>query len=199
MLPSPPAGSQISVRETEGDPTIVIPGQPGGLARYGVGVFVFAWLGGWLFGFRSAATQLLSGAGTAQGFLIFWLIAWTVGGLFALYYLFRVLRPPVPETLTLKYGSVLYDSGIPVFQMYWGGRYGDQRQAWKALFPKRTIVEIDRGQLGSLRLRETDSGNRLTVDANAARLDLATGASEVEREWLYKLLANRYSLPAPTT
>jgi hypothetical protein len=47
-------------------------------------IFGTAWLGGWYFGFKSAASTLLS-SGTdnlgANGFLIFWLIGWSVGGL----------------------------------------------------------------------------------------------------------------------
>jgi hypothetical protein len=62
------------------------------------------------------------------------------------------------------------------------------------MFPKRTRVELDRRKLQSLRLRETNDGNRLTVDADALRLDIAPSASEIEREWLYQLLADRYSL-----
>jgi hypothetical protein len=53
------------------------------------------------------------------------------------------------------------------------------------MFPKRTRVELDRRKLQSLRLRETNEGNRLTVDADALRLDIAPSASEIEREWLY--------------
>jgi hypothetical protein len=48
--------------------------------------------------------------------------------------------------------------------------------------------------LQSLRLRETDTGNRLTIDVDAARLDLASAASEVDREWLAGVLTRRYSL-----
>jgi hypothetical protein len=35
------------------------------------------------------------------------------------------------------------------------------------------------------------------VDAGAQRLDLAGAATEVEREWLYRLLAKRYALSVP--
>jgi hypothetical protein len=45
-----------------------------------------------------------------------------------------------------------------------------------------------------LRLRETEGGNRLTVDLGAQRIDLASQASEVEREWLARLLTKRYGL-----
>jgi hypothetical protein len=46
-----------------------------------------------------------------------------------------------------------------------------------------------------LRLIKTNDGNWLTVDADALRLDIAQSAGEIEREWLYQLLANRYCLP----
>jgi hypothetical protein len=52
---------------------------------------------------------------------------------------------------------------------------------------------VSRQQLQSLHLRETDSGNRLTVDAGATRLDIAQNANEIEREWLYQSLTKRYS------
>jgi hypothetical protein len=37
--------------------------------------------------------------------------------------------------------------------------------------------------------------NRLTVDVAGTRVDLARAASEIEREWLYRVLAERYALP----
>jgi hypothetical protein len=56
-------------------------------------------------------------------------------------------------------------------------------------------VTIGRRDLRSLRLRETDVENRLTVDVASTRVDLGRAASEVEREWLYRVLKERYSLP----
>jgi hypothetical protein len=49
--------------------------------------------------------------------------------------------------------------------------------------------------LQSLRLRETDTGNRLTFDIGSERIEIAPMASEVEREWLARFLARRYALP----
>jgi hypothetical protein len=193
ISPTPPAGSRVRIKGNDGDPVIVIPGD-GGLMRYGIGAFVLCWLGGWFFGFRSVLTQLLSGTapGQAKGFLLFWLGAWTVGGVFAVIYAYRLLRPSIPETLTLKFDGVIYDSGVPPLRLDFDAARSER---WKSLFPKRTIVELDRRQLASLRLRETDSSNRLTVDANGSRLILAPTGSEIDREWLYRLLAKRYSLP----
>jgi hypothetical protein len=46
-------------------------------------IFGTVWLGGWYFGFKSASSILLSGGEEnigANGFMLFWLIGWTVGG-----------------------------------------------------------------------------------------------------------------------
>jgi hypothetical protein len=194
MTPIPPPGSKITVRTDDGDPVVVIPSGGGGLMRYGTGLFMMCWLGGWAFGFFGVSSQLLSGRTPlpAAAFMLIWLCAWTLGGIFAMYFLYRIFRPTVAETLRLKRASLLYDSGLPPLQMNYG--YANYRDRWKSAFPKRTIVEIDRKGLQTLRLRETDSGNRLTVDANAARLDLAVNSSEIEREWLHQLIKNRYAL-----
>ena len=46
-------------------------------------IFATAWLGGWYFGFQNALSELLSDGidnlGT-NGFMLFWFIGWTVGG-----------------------------------------------------------------------------------------------------------------------
>jgi hypothetical protein len=189
---NPPAGSKISVVDEGGDPTIVIPAA-GGISRYFTGLFMLFWLGMWQMGFRDAASKVL--AGNAPAFLIFWLGAWTLGGVAVAYSLFRIVRPSVPETLTLRRNSIAYDSGVapPQFNTY--RRSQNPFTAWRSTFPKRVRAEIDKKQLQSLRLRETEAGNRLTLDLDATRLDLAPTASEIEREWLATLLARRYSLP----
>jgi hypothetical protein len=189
---NPPAGSKISVVEGNGDPTVVIPA-PGGFSRYFIGLFMLFWLGMWQIGFRDAGSKVL--AGNAPPFLIFWLGAWTIGGIGAAYTLFRVVRPSVPETLALGRNSVAYDSGVapPQFNSY--KRNQNPITAWRSTFPKRLQADLDRNELQTLRLRETDTGNRLTVDVEAQRIEIAAAASEVEREWLARLLARRYALP----
>jgi hypothetical protein len=157
--------------------------------RYFVGLFLLFWLGGWFVGFSSTIWTLASGK--FHPFLVFWLGGWTLAGIAVVLCLYRIFRPSIPGSLRLMLQGVRYDSGIPPFQM----NPVNQMNSWKSLFPKRTRVDIDRQKLKSLRLRETEAGNRLTVDAGAARLDIAQSASEVEREWLYQVLAKRYSVP----
>jgi hypothetical protein len=188
---NPPAGSKISIVSEGTDPTVIIPAANSPM-RYFTGLFLLFWLGGWAVGFISAASQILSGK--ANAFLVFWLGAWTLGGIFAVYTAYRSFRPSVPESLELKRNGVTYDSGIPPVQFGSSWRYTNPKDAWSSAFPKRVRAELDRRQLQSLRLRETESGNRLTIDVDAARIDIASSASEVEREWLARLLAQRYSL-----
>ena len=188
---SPPQGSKISIVEGNGDPTIVIPAL-GGFSRYFAALFMLFWLGMWQMGFRDAGSKVL--AGNAPAFLIFWLAAWTLGGIAAAYTLFRVVRPSVPETLALGRNSIAYDSGVapPQFNSY--KRNQNPISAWRSMFPRRLRADLDRNELQTLRLRETEAGNRLTVDVEGQRIDIAQAATEIEREWLAKLLARRYAL-----
>lgn len=198
---TPPAGSTIMVTTDGSDPVVTIPAGSGGVSRFFMAAFLLFWLGGWTFGFMSAGHQVLSGS--ANPFVVFWLGGWIIGGGFAAFFLYRLLRPSISETLRLGINDVAYDSGIPPFRAsyyYSSGMrsYGWRKDQWAAMFPKRTVATIDRRQMQTLRLRDTDDGNRLTVDAGAQRLDLGCEASEVEREWLYRVLADKYGVAAPT-
>jgi len=188
----PPSGSRISVTTDGACPAIVIPHGNAGPMRYFTGLFTVFWLGGWFWGFRAAFSQVWSGKATA--FLVFWLAAWTLGGVYAMYIVYRIFRPSVPESLKLMANGVAYDSGVPPLQYAFGCAFRSRNDYWRSLFPKRTRLEIDWKNLQSLRLRASDGGNRLTVDVGALRLDIAGSAGEIEREWLYQLLAKRYSL-----
>jgi hypothetical protein len=188
----PPSGSGISVAPDGAHPLIVIPHGSGTPLRYVVRVFLLVWLGGWFAGSGSAVLKLWSGEADAP--LVLWLAAWMLIGAFAVYVTYRAFRPVVPESLRLMPDSVVHDSGMPPFMDRFFTSHID---TWEHIFPKRTRTEFDRRTLQSLRLRETNDGNRLTVDVDASRLDIARSAGEIEREWLYQLLARRYSLPLP--
>ena len=188
----PPTGSNIRITTDGAVPTVVIP-PTSSMMRYPSGLFLLFWLGAWFFGFKSAATQIWSG--TFQPFLVVWLAIWTVAGIFAAYTAYRTFRPAVPETLALNRNSFAYDSGLAPPQFNRTQRNMSPWGNWKSMFPKRIRMELDRSLLLTLRLRETDGGNRLTFDLGSERIDIASTASEVDREWLASLLARRYSLP----
>ncbi len=152
-----------------------------------------AWLGGWAVGWVMVFRQLIRGTKAPEAFLIFWLIGWTVGGAWAGWYLWRLLRPSVPETLTLTKPNLFYDSGIqpiPLSFGYWRG----QTDYWKKMFERRKRIEFTPEQISTLKLRDTSDGNRLTLDYANERIDIGKGLTEVEREWLFRLIKAEYKV-----
>lgn len=186
-----PPDSGITIQREGSSEVLHVPYRKLGILRYLMAAFLVAWLGGWVFGFTSAAGQLMKGTGF-DAFLMFWLAGWTIGGAFAMFYVYRLLRPSIAETFALKVGNIDYDSGIPPFSP--NLRPGSQKELWRSLFAKRKRRNLRENDLRTLKLRETDYGNRLTVDVGVERLDLASGVTEVEREWLFRFLADRYSI-----
>ena len=193
MTVKPPDNSTILVATNGRDQIISIPYPKRPFANYLLGIFVLCWLGGWAFGEITAAYQLVTRPfGGPTAFVAFWLCAWTVGGIFAMLMVRRIFRRSVPEVIRLDAAGVSHDPGLPPFKM---PSYG--ASAWTQLFSKRTERRFDRMQLKSLRLRDGDTHNRLTVDAGAQRVEIGSAATDVEREWLFKLLSDRYPTTVP--
>ena len=71
---------KATIEKSFGGLNIIIPSKKNWFAL----LFGTAWMGGWFFGFVSASGILFSsetGQLGADGFMTFWLIGWTVGGL----------------------------------------------------------------------------------------------------------------------
>lgn len=70
---------KAKINNTYGRLSITVPSKKNWFAL----IFGTAWIGGWYFGFRSASGFLFSGMehSGVSGFMSFWLIGWTVGGL----------------------------------------------------------------------------------------------------------------------
>jgi hypothetical protein len=191
---TPPPASKIGITtDRNGFPVITLPVSKSTLARFGISLFLLCWLGGWAVGWLSAFREIVHGTKGPEPFLIFWLTAWTVGGGFAIWYLWRLLRPTVPETMTLAKPNLLYDSGIqpmPMYFGYWRGR----TDYWKKMFGKRKRIEFAPEEIRTLNLRDTSEGNRLTLDHGNDRIDVGLGLTEVEREWLFRLLKAEYNV-----
>ncbi|WP_420645646.1 hypothetical protein [Candidatus Leptofilum sp.] len=183
MNTTPPNGSKISTQFTDGYQTIIVPHKKVGAFRYFIGAFLIFWLGGWALALVTTVTQLLR---SPEPFLLIWLGGWTLGGAFAFYMVYRLFRKPIPEALHLNLPNLTFDTGVPPLDLKFGTRYS--MEYWKSMFHRRKKIEFMPIELKSLRLRETDSGNRLTIDRGADRIDIATRATEVEREWLYSTL-----------
>lgn len=190
---SPPDGSKFTVDVEGGHQKIIMPQQSGGILRWFIGCFLLFWLGGWFVGWTSAASEIFekAGKGATSPFLIFWLCGWTLGGVMAMWILYRTFRPTVPEVIVLTRPEMLYDSGVAPFSFSLSLK--SQMDFWKKLFQKRIKTAFSPSQLKTLKLREFDTGNRLTIDIGSKRIDLAAGASEPEREWLFDVLNKHYN------
>lgn len=191
---TPPPESNIEITtDRNGFALLTLPAERRGFARIGISVFLLAWLGGWAFGWWMAFRQIVYGTKGPELFLMFWLIAWTVGGAWAIWCLYRFLRPIVPETLAFAKPNLVYDSGVrppPIFFGYWRGR----TDYWKNMFEKRKQIEFSPQEISTLRLRDTSDSNRLTLDHGNDRVDIGTGLTEVEREWLFQLIKTEYKV-----
>jgi len=187
-----PEGSKIiSTTDERGFPKIELPLPPFQAMRIIAGIFLVGWLGGWGVGWVSAFKNLRHGAtggGGIEPFLLFWLVAWTAGGFAAAAFLLRLLRPAVPETLVLSASTIDYDTGIEPFRF----DQAQMRQAipFKMLFPKRRRVTLTLPQIRTLRLAD----NRLTVDIGIERREIGSALTEVEKEWFFALLKDKYAL-----
>jgi hypothetical protein len=221
-FPPPPQGSKIRLETERGHDKIIAPHPSGGFLRFVVVGFLAFWLCGWCVGFVAVGSTLFLGLHkqpTAQEtttsppdtttpvepeemekgpgvdlFLIVWLTFWTIGGGTAAWSAYRLIRPSVPETFLLNSPMLLHDPGIAPVRLSFD--YRAQMQQWKDLYKRRKKREFTPEQVGTLRLRETESSNRLTIDVGHERLDLASTLTEVEREWLFAALASRYQLAA---
>jgi hypothetical protein len=195
---NPPAGSRIKTGPMNGGTLIEIPYPPAGTQRFFIVAFLLAWLGGWAFGFVFAFRQVLSGH--APVFLVFWLCAWTVGGAWAAYMTFCLIRPSEPERFVVGMNSLDWDSGRASVQ--WPGPwiYGYRPNGFirlQQMFPRRMRIDFPRAALASMRLRDTGDGNRLTIDFGAQRLEIGRAATEIEREWLFGTLKRAFGIGAP--
>lgn len=190
MMNTLPQGSNLQIEIENACQKIIIPQKSGGIMRIFLSLFLTFWLCGWAFGWISTATVLLTEKGPQNYFLFFWLCGWTVGGVFAGFFLYRLIRPSIPETILLGNPSIQHDSGVAPLQFSFG--FKSQLDAWKQMFKKRKKTEFTSEEIKTLKLREYGEGNRLTIDKGNERIELANGATELEREWLFETLPSQY-------
>jgi len=163
-----PQNSNISIVMSNGIEKIIIPEEEEGISKYFSVLFLVLWIFGWAIGFLSAGTQILSGNGSL--FLFFWFAIWTLIGLSAVSSLFNIFKKATPESLVLNRLNLLLYT------------------------PTDNQIEFNHKELETLTLRETDFGNRLTIDKEAERIELAISATEIEREWIFEYLKFYYKI-----
>lgn len=145
----PPQGSQIETRREPDGVTMLIP--PPRLSDSGFAAILLSLvlLPFWAVGWRAAFADIMSGTG--GWFIVVWLANWTIGGLWAAWLVFRLLRPPESERLTLGAAGLAYDSGRPRPRVwFWGFRESwmePWERRWAETFPKRARAQFSRASL----------------------------------------------------
>jgi len=186
MTFTPPEGSRISVQTT-----IVIPVAAKAIGYLPAALVMVVLMVIWGAVINLPVT-LFFPAAEGPAATIAWRVGCFVAGTLVIWPLIKLLQPALPASLGLARGGIVYDSGIQpprLFSAQW--RRGRNLSDY---FSKRIRRWIDREQLKSLRLRDVETGTCLTVDLGNKRIEIARGATEVERVWLFRLIVDRYHL-----
>lgn len=190
-VPKPPNNSVIEL-ETSFDGTKIF-WKVGniGPVRYFIVVFLFIWLGGWSFGLISVIEQITSSSSPANYFLIFWLCGWSVGGLFAIFAAYSLLKPTIPESVTLHKYRFVYNSGSAFLKNLNPRKLAEQkaqRNPMKLLFGNNKTYEFTKTECPEFVLEGTGFDQRVYFDDGADRVQIGDSLKEPEREWLANVL-----------
>jgi len=189
-LPEKPVGCVIEESVDPEGVTLSWPTPSPGPGRYAMSAFIAFWLCAWAVGWVAAATQIARGNGPDL-FLVGWLGAWTVGGGYAIWSLWAMLRPARPESVWLEAELLRYDPGRSPYNPW-------QRHGWWGWgdppAPKPTpAAEVARSDIRGFVLERVGERQRLCFDRGADRLEIGAGLREPEREWLFAVLQKWHS------
>jgi len=188
-LSAKPAGSQIQEREDWDGLTLSWSPAPGGSRPYGGIAFMLFWLGGWAFGWVLAARALL--LGEFDPFLAAWLGAWTLGGAWATWFLWNMMRPGRPESVTLGQHEPRHDPGLALItslSYQQPVQAGKLRPEWNIFDRPPPPVTLLKPDIKAFVLDRVGERQRLFFDHGAVRIEIGAALSEPEREWLWGLL-----------
>ncbi len=114
-------------------------------------------------------------------------------GAFYCFWLYKLIRKPISEQYVLNKANLTFDNGVPPPHLGINSSgYYDSPRRWKTLLHRRRTYQFPPDSLETLSLTETVNGNKLALKHNKKEIEIAFGASEVEREWLFHYLTNHY-------
>jgi hypothetical protein len=187
LTKKPPLNSNIEVKNELNQTIISWKNPRGNWSRYLIVIFLLAWLGGWATGEYSVAKKVLNGE--TNPFEIFWLIGWTVGGLFAMANIYFMVRPTKAEKLNFDSYSLQFKPGTPPFAGI--NRSGNSDEdAKKATFFQKTKSKyiIPKAEIGEIKLERVGERQRLRIDHGVERIEIGRFLQEPEREWIFESL-----------
>jgi len=177
-----PKGSVIEERDDWEGTTLYWRLPISGVLRYGTAAIDAGWMCLFAFGWVMVAAQL------AKGGLIGWLGAWTIGGVWWIWFQWDLIRPSRPESVTLGEDLFVYNPGAsPVEPVQWNAPR--QSRDWKPPRPRRRKkVAVAKAELGKFVIDRVGERQRLSFDLGADRIEIGESLREPEREWLHAVL-----------
>jgi hypothetical protein len=179
-----PYKGRAIIQDNFNDIEIIIPTRK----NWFVILFIGAWLGGWFLGevFAIAALTGLLGKNFAGGFILFWLVAWTVGGFFALRtFLWNLKGKEIINVgqgrLSIdKKGALLFKSKTYDLNEVKNIRVQEDNFGYGGLFSGR------RNDLGVF-----NSGGTIRFDYGLQTVKFAAGLDEAEGKFIIQKLKDR--------
>jgi hypothetical protein len=185
-----PKGSQIKTDVSPDGTMIQWKNRDDALNRVAVAAFLLVWLGLWVTGEMTTAQKLWSDfqqGNPLETFLLLWLCGWTLGGLFAVTFLFALLRGVGRSRLLLCNYELTYNPGrMPVSAIF-------QRNRKQMINPYRILagrkpVTARKQDITKLQIGYAGDQLRLTFDMGAQRIEVGEYLTEPEKEWLHKTI-----------
>jgi hypothetical protein len=186
-----PEGSQIETNFTSQGIDIQWKNPDNLIYRFGLVAFMLFWLGGWISAETETAKKLWSAFQQGiplEKFQIFWLFGWTVGGIFALTFLFRFLRCAGRTKLLLGINELTYKpSNPPITELL----LNKTKQGGNPfVFIGEKTIKAKKQDINKLQLSYAGERLRLTFDIGAQRIEVGEYLTEPEKEWLHKTIEN---------
>jgi hypothetical protein len=149
-------------------------------------IFLLAWLGGWFFGEASAIQSLLTHGLETQGFLVFWLIGWSVGGIAAaIAWSWNVAGK---EVVKVGRGMLTYQRAIGPLKLT--RQYDLNHVKELRVSPLGLATSRQRNGFNTLGL----PGGPIAFDYGAKTINIGSGVDEAEAKSLVEAIKHRFNV-----
>lgn len=144
-------------------------------------IFLMAWLGGWYFGETAALDQVFSDTteGGNSWFLIFWLVGWTIGGVFFILIFLWIIGGK--ETVSIDSGEMIL--GREIFGVGHYKTYNINDIKYLTINPR-----LDKDQWGQARDRYLVRSGLIEFDYGLRTIKFGSGIDMAEARHLIKIL-----------
>jgi hypothetical protein len=196
QFPDKPNGSKIEELASPTGVTLRWALPSAGRGGYVAAAFVALCLCLWATALVDVLTDFADGVEPEMTFLAwFWLCGWTFGGIFALFFLWLLVRPEVPEAVQLDAERLRY---LPGWSMCLYDDSDDSPgQAAPTLAGPSSPIEVSRSAIRAFVLDRGRVRQHLWLDLGTKRREIGASLTEADREWLYAALRTWHSRTQP--